>query len=72
MHSESSGPVPHLKGGGHIAAGKGGSKEEGGGRKGGEGAEGGADGAMDGNNERARVGKEGQMSHGVMDDGNME
>ena len=34
MHRESSSPMPDLKGGGHLATGKGGSKEKGGVRTG--------------------------------------
>ena len=64
MHRESTGPVPYFKGGCHISPGKGGSQEKGGIWKSGEGAEGGEDGAMDGNIERAWVGKERQMPYG--------
>ena len=67
MYRESPGPVPHIQGGSHIAPGKGCSKEKGGVRTGGEGAEGGESCTVDGNGERARLGKEGQMSRGMMD-----
>ena len=67
MYCESSGPVPHIKGGSHIAPSKGGCKEEGGVRTGGKGAEGGENGTVDGNGKRARLGEEGQMSHGMME-----
>ena len=65
MHCESSSPMPDLKGGGYLATGKGGSKEKGGVRTGGEGAEGGEEGTVDGDSERARMGKERQMPYGV-------
>ena len=53
--------MPDLKGGGYLATGKGGSKEKGGVRTGGEGAEG----TVDGDGERTRMGKERQMPYGV-------
>ena len=65
MHCESSSPMPDLEGGGHIATGKGGSKEKGGVRPGGKGAEGGAESTVDGDSARARMGKERQMPYGV-------
>ena len=65
MHRESSSPMPDLKGGGHLATGKGGSKEKGGVRKGGEGAEGGEEGTVDGDSARTRMGKERQMPYGL-------
>ena len=51
-----------LMHGGHIATGKGDSKEKGGVRTGGEGAEG----TVDGDCERTRMGKERQMPYGVI------
>ena len=48
---------------GHISPGKGGSQEKESFWKSGEGAKGGEDGAMDGNIERAWVGKERQMPY---------
>ena len=63
MHRESTGPVPYFKGGCHISPGKGGSQEKESFWKSGEGAKGGEDGAMDGNIERAWVGKERQMPY---------
>ena len=65
MHSESTGPVPYFKGGCHISTGEGGGQEKGGVWTSGEGAEGGTDGAVDGNSEGAWMGEEGEVSHGV-------
>ena len=65
MHSESSSPVPHFKGGRHISPGEGGGQAAGGVWKSREGAEGGADSTMDGDFERSRLGKERQMPYGL-------
>ena len=65
MHSESSSPVPHFKGGCHISPGEGGGQAAGGVWKSREGAEGGADSTMDGDFERSRLGKERQMPYGL-------
>ena len=66
LHSESSGPVPHFKGGGHISPGEGCGQATRGFGKSREGAEGGADCTMDGNVERSRLGKERQMPYGCV------
>ena len=58
--------MPALEGRCDLATGAGGREEARGGRTGGEGAERGADGTVDGNSEGARVGKKGQMPHGIL------
>ena len=55
-----------VKSGSDLSLGEGGWEEARGGREGGEGIEGGAEGAVDGNPERARMGTEGQMPYGAV------
>ena len=57
--------MPALEGRCDLAAGAGSREEARGGRTGREGAERGADSTVDGNPEGARVGKKGQMPHGL-------
>ena len=65
LHSESTGPVPYFEGGCHISTGEGGGQEKGGIWTSREGAEGGADGTVDGDSKRAWMGEEGEVSYGV-------
>ena len=55
-----------IESGSDLSSGEGGWEEARGGREGGEGVEGGAEGAVDGNPERARMGMEGQMPYGAV------
>ena len=63
LHCQSAGAVLDLAGWSYLTGGEGGGAEEGGGGKTGEGAEGGAESAVDGKCARARLGKKGQMPH---------
>ena len=55
-----------VESGSDLSSGEGGWEEVRGDRKGGEGVEGGAEGAVDGKPERARMGTEGQMPYGAV------
>ena len=61
LHSESTGTVPVVEGGGHCTAGEGGSPEEGGGRQDGEADERGAEGPVDGVAAGTWLGEEGKV-----------
>ena len=63
LHCQSAGAVLDLAGWSYLTGGEGGGAEEGGGGKTGEGAEGGAESAVDGKCARARLGKKGQLSY---------
>ena len=58
--------MPALEGRCDLATGAGSREEARGGRTGREGAERGTDSTVDGNPEGARVGKKGQMPHGIL------
>ena len=64
MHRASSGSMSAFSGWRHLTPGKGGGSETRGGREDGEAAEGGPSGSVDGQPQRARMGKAGEMSHG--------
>ena len=66
MHGASSSSMFALKSRSDLATGTGGREEVGGGRTGGAGAERGADGPVDGDSARTRMGKERQMPYGVI------
>ena len=63
LHRQSAGAVLDLEGRSYLTGGEGGGSEEGGGGKAGQGAEGGAQSAVDGKCARAGLGKKGQMPH---------